>query len=1118
MNPRNRLLKTATGVSAAALAWALATSAHALPGTPTIFDSSGGIGVAATFAPGPGTLVIDQNHERVVIDWTSFDIANGETVSFVQDQANWIAFNRVDANTFTTIDGSITATGSVWIFSPAGMLIGANADINVGSFFAGLGVLDNFQASEAMGLSDPAIFIGFDPFIANENLLTVAPGASILGTDFVILQAANIDMAGDLTSSGGIGFMNSEGANIGYDASSPSGLFLTQLFAAYESGGRGTPSFDHTGATTAAWVGLQYGQLFDASYEQIINLDGVISASGTGNITGMPANFSIFVGGLNSVTGLTGGRSVLVNVLGDISSSDPGGLIDMQGTEIIVDSVATIDAGGSLGFFVYGDITIAGDITAGGQATIHSQAENANIVIESTGSITNTSGNIDISGNRDDAYVEVFGELTSNNTVNVRSKGDVYIGSTAVLTGDADDNGGNDQGVTVVSGLGFDFNTQTMNSIGAGNATVAAGAQLISGGVNSPDRGFVTANNGDVYFAGSFVGSRFSLAGNGDIVMSGDITSTELVQIVGSTFNLPNVGGDIFISGTITADDRINVVAPNGSITIESGASLLADADGVPTTGVFGELFDDGLFVQADGTILTEAGSTLQSGPDGLSYIVIQSLTGTDEVGFTQAAVDLSGDVLGGDMEILADAGSVRIRGGSTVEATQGLAIEAETYFVLEAGATLMAGTDPIDPLSPITWPYVDIYGNASAKIQAQDVAIYGELIAERLAIVAWSEGGAPVLIGGEDGGANVDGYDLGPQFFLTDEEFGNITATEIVIFAGGDGADSEVPDVDIFVRDLTIPDGVTDLAFGTSADNAIVITGVLTPETPGEVDLHLGFAIQETVDFAVASFIPGEIYITGSLGTASNPFGSVSLIAEGDILMGSEEFIIAAEADEEFDAEVNQDDLDVTLGQIFIATDNLSLTSNGRIIQQNTGAEGHSAGLLIGAPHEGHSLIANQPDIDGLVIDGQPITITGPTRVQLFGVLIGDQQQQITDRDAARNEFLLDSSFEASIAYRFNGCQFGGLVCGPPGSETPPFESPTDMEIEDFESGEEKSLAEEEAEASDEASSDDDSAFFRSLIAPGSDRAYEDERIGEPVTGSGNEDLWMGNRDGSQP
>lgn len=1116
MNVRNRILKVATGVSACALAWALASSAHALPGTPTIFDSSGGVGPAATFTPSPGTLTIDQNHERVVIDWTSFDIANGETVSFVQDQANWIAFNRVDANTFTTIDGAITGAGSVWIFSPAGMLFGPNASINVGSFVAGLGTLDNFQASEAMGLGDPGVFIGFHPSIANENTLTVSSGASISGTDFIVLQGAQIVMDGDLTSSGGIGFINSEGGGIDFNAASASGITLTGLNSSTESSGRGTPSFDHNGTTTAAFIDLQYGQLFDANYQHIINLDGAITATGSGStLANRPANTAIFMGGLNSVTGLTGGRSVLMNVLGDITSN--GGEINLQATDVFFALGSTVDSASAFKTFTYGDITVQGDIDAGGQITIHSQAQNAHILVESTGSITSTSGNIDISGNRDFALVEVFGAVTGNQTVNIRSKGDVYIGSTAVLTGDADDNGGADQGVTVVAGLGFDFTLQTMTSIGAGDATVAAGAQLISGGVNSPDRGFVTANNGNIDFAGSFVGSRFSLAGNGTIVMSGDITSTELVQIVGSTFNLPNVGGDIFISGNITADDRINVVAPNGGITIESGATLLADADGIPTTGVFGELFDDGLYVQAQGTIVTEAGSTLQSGPDGLSYIIIHSVDGTDAVGFTQAAVDLSGDVLGGGVEILSDYGSVRIRDGATIEATQGVSIEADVYFVLEAGATLLAGTDPIDPLTPVGWPYADLYNNSSAKIQAQDMAIYGDLVADRLVLVAWNDSGSPVLIGGEDGGANVDGYDLGPQFFLTDEEFGNLQSTEITILAGSDGVDADMPDSDIFVRDLTIPDGVTDLTFGTSADNVIVISGVVAPHTPGEVDLHLGLIIQETVDFTVQSFIPGHVYIAGSLGTATNPLGSVSLLAQGDILMGSEEFILAAEADPEFDAEVNQDDIDVTLDHIFIATERLSLTSNGRIIQQNTGDGGEFAGLLIGAPHEGHPLISDQPSIEGVVIDTQPITITGPTRVQLFGVLIG-QDEQISGRDAARNEFLLDSGFEASIAYRFNGCQFGGLVCGPPGSETPPFESPTDMEVEDFESGEEESLAEEEAEASEEASSDDDSAFFRSLIAPGTDRAYEDERIGEPVTGSGNEDLWMGNRDGSQP
>jgi len=1116
MTRRNRLVNIASGVSAGALAWALASAATALPGTPTIFDSSGGMGTAADFVPGPGTLVIDQNHERVVIDWTSFNIAPGETVTFQQDQANWIAFNRVDAASFTTIDGALNATGSVWIFSPAGMLIGSNANINVGSFVASLGVFNNFEANQAMGLGDQGVFIGYDPGPVNENLLSIDAGANIAAADFIILHALNIDTAGDLTTPGGVGFLIGESAGIDFNAGSSSGIVLTNMYAAGDASQRGTPSFDHTGTTTAGWVDLSFAQLFEADYQLIINLDGVISASAAeSGLINRPVDTAIWAGGLNSVTGLADGREVLINVLGDVSST--AGEIHFQSTDIFFALGSTVDSGSQFKTFVYGDITVQGDIEAAGQITMHSQAEYASIVIESTGTIESTgSGIVDISGNRDHAYVEVFGQVTGTQTVNIRSKGDVYIGSTAVITGDSDDNGGADQGVTIVSGLGFDFTLQTMTSIGAGDATVAAGAQLISGGVNSPDRGFVTANNGDIYFAGSFVGSRFSLAGNGDIVMSGDITSTELVQIVGSTFNQPNVGGDITITGTIAADDRVNIIAPNGSITIEGTADILADADGVPTTGVFGELTDDGLYVQAAGVIVTEDGSLLQSGPDGLSYIVIHSTAGEDEVGFTQAAVDLSGDVLGGAMNIFADAGSIRIRDGATVEATQGLAVEADVYFVLESGATLMAGTDLIAPLDPVEWPYADLYNNASAKIQAQDVAIYGDVIADRLVIVAWNDSGAPVLIGGEDGGANVDGYDLGAQFFLTDEEFGNLQSTEIVIIAGGDGASTDVPDSDIYIRDLTIPDGVADLAFGTSADNAIVITGIVAPETGGQTDLHVGFVIKDHPDYDVASFIPGEILIAGSLGTATNPFGSVTLIAEGDILMGSEEFLLAALEDEAFDAELNQDDLEVHLDHVFVASNRLTLSSNGRIIQQNTGDEGEFAGLLIGAPEDGEFLIADQPDIDGLVIDGETISVVGPTKVQLFGSFVGQSQSQepVEGREVALNEFLLDPAFEANIAYRINGCAFGGAQCGVGGSETPVFESPTEVpqqEIVETEEAED----EQTAEASEDS---DDSAFIPSLIAPNSDRAYEDERLGEPVTGSGNEDLWFGSRDGVQP
>lgn len=1122
MPVKQRLSKSRVlmGASAAVIGWAVSTAALALPGTPTIFNSSGGVGVAATFTPGTGTLTIDQNHERVVIDWTSFDIAAGESVNFVQDQANWIAFNRVDASTFTTIDGSITGLGSVWIFSPAGMLIGSNASINVGSFVAGLGIFDNFQATEAMGLSDPGVFIGFNPPIANSNTLTIDAGASITGTDFIILQGAQIDTAGDLVSSGGVAFINSEAAGIDFNAASPSGIALTNVYASWDPAGRGTPFLNHSGTTTAAWVDLQFGQMFDANYEEIINLDGVITATGPGSgLLNRPANTAIFVGGINSVTGLTGGRSVLLNVLGEINATN--GEVNLQATDVFFVDGSTVDVGAAFKTFTYGDITIQGDITATGQIIIHSQAENADILIESTAAIEATAANIDISGNRDNATVSVFGELTASNNVNVRSKGDVYIGATAVLTGNSDDSVGPlNFGVTLQSGLGFDFNTQTMTSIGAGDVTVASGAVIDGSAVNHPTRVFMGANNGDVNMAGSVTGSRVTLVASNDIVVSGDITASEAVQILSFNQATPGIGGDITISGEVVADDLVTLWARyTGNVTVESGAIVVSDADGAPTTNIFGQVADDLVYVTADGFITIEDNALIAGGYAGTSVVVLQSY-GDDDAFNEIASIEVSGEIISSGGEIYSEYGSVRLNDGADVTATSAIfSISGGTFVVIEAGA-VVHGAGEVD----MGFPLLDVEGEGGIAILGSDVAIAGEIYADNIIIgVRDLDPENVAYLGGVDDAITFAGYDLGDDFRLSQEEVDHLHTPTLLIASGADGIDVAVNgNNDLIVEDLTLASSVTTLALGTGQDGAIIFTGDLTPGN-SSTDLWVGFASTSGLTLEDRTFIPGTIAILGSIGSEADPFELVNLHASGDILMGSEEFLTEAAEDPEFDA-LRPNDLDVEYGHIFIATEQLQLAALGRIIQQNT-AESPTefSGIIFKVPDVGYELIYAPDELEGFTVGGSnawTVNFTaGPTKVQLFGVA-HTETAPVTGFDVADQPNLLDPDIEENDAFSINSCRFGSNLCNPSGTnEIDPFETPTDIAVDDIEPAEEELTAEEEEAAEDQAASEDqDSELFRSLVAPGADRAYEQERIGEPITGSGNEDLWTGRGDGVRP
>src|SRR5574344_669844 len=93
---------------------------------------SGGTVVSgtATISQNANTTNINQSSNKAIINWQSFNIANGETVNFNQPNVNSITLNRVVGNEKSIIDGSLNANGQVWLINSNGTLFGKNAKVN----------------------------------------------------------------------------------------------------------------------------------------------------------------------------------------------------------------------------------------------------------------------------------------------------------------------------------------------------------------------------------------------------------------------------------------------------------------------------------------------------------------------------------------------------------------------------------------------------------------------------------------------------------------------------------------------------------------------------------------------------------------------------------------------------------------------------------------------------------------------------------------------------------------------------------------------------------------------------------------------------------------------------
>ena len=118
--------------------------------------------VGGSIESGSGTISqvgnitnVQQDSANLLIDWQSFNIQVGEEVNFIQPSSNAIALNRDFSGAASEIFGDLNANGQVYLFNTAGVLIGADANINV----AGLLVSD-------LSLSDS----GFDDFIQSGSM------------------------------------------------------------------------------------------------------------------------------------------------------------------------------------------------------------------------------------------------------------------------------------------------------------------------------------------------------------------------------------------------------------------------------------------------------------------------------------------------------------------------------------------------------------------------------------------------------------------------------------------------------------------------------------------------------------------------------------------------------------------------------------------------------------------------------------------------------------------------------------------------------------------------------------------------------------------------------------
>jgi len=976
-------------------------------------------------------LDITQNTDRVVIDWTSFNIDATDVVNFNQAASNWIAVNRVTGGAVTPsiINGALNATGHVWILDPSGVMFGAGAVVDVGGLLASSSTID------------PTAFVATDP--ANGSFAFTADGAGAV-TNAATLEAQGLIalVAPVVTNSGTLRSANGDVLLGGAQAfhlkfveadRTPSGggatykeLLVTDFIIDTGVVLDPTPGSETIPVIQTATGRAEAGRVIVSAASvgggAFLNLDGVIEA----NDVGISSGGVLLLGGANLTGGVvaaTGTERIRTSDLG-ITASDT---LTVQGSAIVIgDSAPGINVGAATVLATTGDVAIADAIATTGALLITAAAGDIDVgATTSGGAIALSALDIDLTGKADAtgaaSLTATTGNISSTTMLEVE-------GSGVTLSGPA------------LGGTGVTL-TATAGNVAADAVTATAGALLITAAAGDIDVGATTSGGAITLSA-----LDIDLTGKADATgaasltaTTGDISSTTMLEVEGSgvTLSGPALGGTgvtlTATAGNVAADavtataGALLITAAAGDIdvgaTTSGGAIALsaldidltgkADATGAASlTATTGDISSTTV-LDVEGASITLAGA-VKAATQVLLNAVIGDLTvtggivtGTGDVTISarQGKITVDDIATPGDVSLVGGAldivGTVVAQGKAFLQALTGNVVIRESVTAVGGALVLDAanGDGVINRIAALD----DI------SVNVADLDLSGSISAGDTFELTSGRTGETIVLGG-DGSASGVTLRRAAGLTIDANELTRISAGQMILDAGAN---------DVLLSDVAFAAAILDaLILGADTSSRIFAAGTVT----GLSSLQLGFTTN-AVDRR-----PELILVSGQLGldSATGRLGAVRLESSGDIIIGTEAFL------DLWESQIIGLNLlgapppsvfGTTAGHVFVATDKLQLQAPGSIVQLNTGSGVDGAGLVIGVPGAD----------DGLLFpDG-----AGPEEVVLFGVVVRTDGTRVSSFEAGLENNLLfpgggtpgAPALKQNGNYRWNLCLIGDPV-----------------------------------------------------------------------------------------
>jgi filamentous hemagglutinin family protein len=431
-------------------------SNNALPTDPNITHGT------AVISQGANQLTIDQQTDKLITNWSGFNIGADAKVKFNQPSSSSSALNHVNSADPSYIYGSLEANGKVILINPNGVIFAKGSRVDVGAIVA-----SSLKLSDENFLKDNFVFEkdGIAGIVENHGTIKAFEGGTVALISSIVKNNGTIE-----TPNGSTALLAGEKITLN--------LNYNQLISYTIDSGVLNSLVENNNAIVA-----NNGQVIlsarglDAVRKSVVNNDGIIEAKGIntegGKIFLEGDEITVKSNSTLNASGDNGGGQILVG--GSWQNSDP---TIYQATTTTIEEGATLNAsanntgnGGEI--VVWSDITndqsitkVQGKLTAeggknsgnGGQietsgrvieineSEISTKAENGetgqwlidpgNINISSDGGSSFSSGSAP-SGNRDITPATLVSALNSNNITVTTGTGayDIVIEDDIIYTG-----------------------------------------------------------------------------------------------------------------------------------------------------------------------------------------------------------------------------------------------------------------------------------------------------------------------------------------------------------------------------------------------------------------------------------------------------------------------------------------------------------------------------------------------------------------------------------------------------------------------------------------------------------------------------------------------------------